>query len=67
MSGKKSVALLNWMEALGVAPGIKTLNLVLQNVTKGSNQNSMVVLGLWRRQQAQEAFTTCNLIPSLSI
>lgn len=57
-SGKKAIALLNRMEALGVAPDIKTLNLVLQNVTKGNNHSSyMIVSGLISRLE------TYNLHP----
>jgi hypothetical protein len=52
-SSKKSIALLNRMDALGVTPDIKTLNLVLQNVTKWNKQNAYVnVSGLMARLEA---------------
>jgi hypothetical protein len=49
-AGNKSTDLLNRMTAIGVDPDVKTLNLVLQNVTKGANPHAYtIVAGLMAR------------------
>lgn len=54
-AGEKSIALFNRMITLGVDPDIKTLNFVLKNVIRGSNQNPYVIVsGLMARVEAKK-------------